>query len=148
MEHQLEMQRRNVANAGSLTTSLAELLGETPAQLAAELLAVFYSTELHLLLLGELGLVHNDDNEVRVAELVLLMQVTDLDLIRHVAARRGKTFVLHTTVDGMKQQIETIAATQDDKATAADPLHVYKEQYAPEFKGFDAPVQYKVFGRC
>jgi hypothetical protein len=64
------------------------------------------------------------------------------------AARRGKTFVLHTTVDCIMQQIETIAAIPADKATAADRLHVYKEQYAPEFKGFDAPVQYKVFGRC
>ena len=72
------------------------------------------------------------------------MKVTDVDLIRHVAARRRKTFVLHTTIDGMEQQTETFAFAKDSEARS---LHVYKEQYEPEFKGFDAPVQYKSYCR-
>ena len=95
-------------------------------------------------MLGELELAHNDNNVVRVAELVLLMQFTDVDLIRHVAARRAVTFTFHTTVDGMPQQTETISSVD---TTATSLLNVYKEQYAPEFKGLDASVQYKAFGR-
>jgi hypothetical protein len=52
MEYQLEMKRQKVASDCSLTCSLAKLLGENPAPLAAELLTAFHSTELHQLLLS------------------------------------------------------------------------------------------------
>lgn len=144
MEHQLFMQRHCVTKCGTLVALLANSLAEDPVEFASTLLNDFSSTALHNLLLGDLGLVYTDDNVVCVAELVLLMQFTDVDLIRHVAAWRAVTFTLHTTVDGRLQQTETIASAE---ATAAPSLHVYKEQYEPEFKGFDASVQYKAFGR-
>ena len=144
MEFNFSIQTRNVDSSGGLITSLAEKLGENPAQLATELLDTLEMTELHLLLFCELDRRLDDKNLVSVAEIVLLMKVTDVDLIRHVAARRRKTFVLHTTIDGMEQQTETFAFAKESEARS---LHVYKEQYEPEFKGFDAPVQYKSYGR-
>ena len=145
LEHYKDMQRRTVQQkAGELITSLALLLGIEPAKLAAKLLDAYTCTALYLLLLCDLGLVDDDKNKVRVAELALLMQVTDVDLVRHVAALRGKTFVLHTVFDGVEQETETFAFAKDSEARS---LHVYKEQYEPEFKGFDAPVQYKSYGR-
>jgi hypothetical protein len=145
MEFNFSIQTRNVDSSGGLITSLAEKLGENPAQLATELLNTLEMTELHLLLLCELDRRLDDDNLVSVAQIVLLMKVTDVDLIRHVAARRRKTFVLHTTIDGMEQQTETFAFANDSEAPSL--LHVYKEQYEPEFKGFDGSVQYKSYGR-
>jgi hypothetical protein len=144
MEHSLFMQRHCVTRCGTLVALLANLLAEDPVEFASTLLNDFSSTALHNLLLGDLGLVYTDDNVVCVAELVLLMQFTDVDLIRHVAARRAVTFTFHTTVDGMPQQTETISSVD---TTATSLLNVYKEQYAPEFKGLDASVQYKAFGR-
>jgi hypothetical protein len=144
MEHNLFMQRRCVTKSGTLVALLATLLAEDPAQFASDLLKAFNSTELHKLLLDDLALLETDDNVVCVAELVLLMQFTDVQLIRHVAAWRKVTFTLHTTVDGMPQQTETISSSE---TTATSSLNVYKEQYAPEFNGYDPPVQYKAFGR-
>ena len=145
LEHYKDMQRRTVQQkAGELITSLALLLGIEPAKLAAELLNAYTCTELYLLLLCELELVDDDKNKVRVAELALLMQVTDVDLVRHVAALRGKTFVLHTVFDGVEQETETFAFAKDSEDPA---LHVYKDLYAPEFKEFDASVLYKPYGR-
>ena len=144
LDHYKNMQRRTVQNAGELITSLALLLGIEPAKLAAELLNAYTCTELYLLLLCELELVDDDKNKVRVAELALLMQVTDVDLVRHVAALRGKTFVLHTVFDGVEQETETFAFAKDSEDPA---LHVYKDLYAPEFKEFDASVLYKPYGR-
>jgi len=138
------MQRRTVQNAGELITSLALLLGIEPAKLAAKLLDAYTCTAFYLLLLCDLGLVDDDKNKVRVAELALLMQVTDVDLVRHVAALRGKTFVLHTVFDGVEQETETFAFAKDSEDPA---LHVYKDLYAPEFKEFDASVLYKPYGR-
>ena len=144
MDHKKNLQRRTVQNAGELITSLALLLGIEPAKLAAELLNAYTCTELYLLLLCDLELVGDDENKVRVAELALLMQVTDVDLVRHVAERREKTFVLHTVFDGVEQETETFAFAKDSE----DPeLRVYKDQYTHEFKGFDADVLYKPYGR-
>ncbi len=67
------MQLCCVTDSGSLTHTLAALLEEDPAELASELLRDFCSTELHSLLLGDLGLVYTNQNVVCVAELVLLM---------------------------------------------------------------------------
>ena len=144
LEHYKDMQRRTVQNAGELITSLALLLGIEPAKLAAKLLDAYTCTAFYLLLLCDLGLVDDDKNKVRVAELALLMQVTDVDLVRHVAALRGKTFVLHTVFDGVEQETETFAFAKDSEDPA---LHVYKNLYEPEFKGFDASVLYKSYGR-
>ena len=144
LDHYKNMQRRTVQNAGELITSLALLLGIEPAKLAAKLLDAYTCTALYLLLLCDLGLVDDDKNKVRVAELALLMQVTDVDLVRHVAALRGKTFVLHTVFDGVEQETETFAFAKDSEDPA---LHVYKDLYAPEFKEFDASVLYKPYGR-
>ena len=144
MDHKKNLQRRTVQNAGELITSLAVLLGIERAKLAAELLNAYTCTELYLLLLCELELVDDDKNKVRVAELALLMQVTDVDLVRHVAALRGKTFVLHTVFNGVEQETETFAFAKDSEDPA---LHVYKDLYAPEFKEFDASVLYKPYGR-
>ena len=146
LEHYKDMQRRTVQQkAGELITSLALLLGIEPAKLAAKLLDAYTCTALYLLLLCDLGLVDDDKNKVRVAELALLMQVTDVDLVRHVAALRGKTFVLHTVFEsGVEQKTETFAFAKDSEDPA---LHVYKDLYEPEFKGFDASVLYKSYGR-
>jgi hypothetical protein len=144
MDHKKNLQRRTVQNAGALIKLLAGLLGIKPAELAAELLDAYTCTDLYRLLWCEFELVDDDQNKLSVAELALLMQVTDVDLVRHVAERREKTFVLHTVFDGVEQETETFAFAKDSE----DPeLRVYKDQYTHEFKGFDADVLYKPYGR-
>ena len=145
MDHKKNLQRRTVQNAGALIKLLAGLLGIKPAELAAELLDAYTCTDLYRLLWCEFELVDDDQNKLSVAELALLMQVTDVDLVRHVAALRGKTFVLHTVFEsGVEQKTETFAFAKDSEDPA---LHVYKDLYEPEFKGFDASVLYKSYGR-
>ena len=144
LDHYKNMQRRTVQNAGALIKLLAGLLGIKPAELAAELLDAYTCTDLYRLLWCEFELVDDDQNKLSVAELALLMQVTDVDLVRHVAALRGKTFVLHTVFDGVEQKTETFAFAKDSEDPA---LHVYKDMYTPEFKTSYASVLYKPYGR-